>query len=138
MKILKKEESSKPRGQDTESKTTEEPGRKITLNPKLKRRLQREESCIDEKTKCWKSRDANRTEMITKVCTAFDYVIDFNTNCAVKISSILAHLGDYEKEWVKFPKTTPTVATITADKLKKFVGTSNEIPGLMHPSKVFY
>ena len=106
-----------PEVDEASSQQTVAPGKKITLTAKqAKRRLKREESGYDQKTKTWKERNSTRTELIAKACSIFDYIVDFSAEEA-KISTILAHLNDYEKEWTKFPRTVLTTKTISVDKL---------------------
>lgn len=102
---------------DTSPQPTVVPEKKITLNPKFnKRRLKREESGVDQVTKTWKQRNANRNDLVRKAGAVFDYIIDCSDD-AVKISTILALLNDYEKEWSRFPRATASVKTTSVDKL---------------------
>ena len=103
---------------DEESLTSAAPGKKIVLSEKpiARRRLQRQISDFDKSTKMWMPRNALRTEMIGKACSIFDYIVDAGNKLA-KVSSVLSHLTDYEREWGRFPKDPHMASTMGVDKL---------------------
>ena len=105
-------------GESIRSQQTAEPVKKIALSELrvVKRRLQRHISDFDKITRIWAPRNSHRNELIAKAASVFDYIIDIARD-GPKISSVLAHLTDYERDWERFPMDRNAISSISYGKL---------------------
>ena len=62
------------------------------------------------------SRDAIRREVLDNVNSISDEIIDAPSD-ENKVSIAMTNIGEYEEEWVRFPRTASSVALLSPEKL---------------------
>ena len=85
-------------------------------NIKVKRRLQRRSSDLDNVTSTPIQRNGERNRLIEKASSIFN-TIDDSKDDGVTIAGIITHMIKFGECWVRFPKTTAEVNLESAEKL---------------------
>ena len=107
-----KPEVEKTVGDDPEAVQVQKPDGKS----KIKRRLRRNDSEFDKKTKTRKPRNCSRQEMMDMAKSIFDIAIDSETK-GITVSAVITLLLNYELTWERFPKDDDSVRLVPYERI---------------------